>query len=274
MPARILREGIIESQRVNRLTDEEEVFYRRLMSIVDDYGRWEAHRALLRARLYPLKLDSKSEEQIGDLLFALVRERLVFIYVAEGKACLQVLTFNQQERSKSKFPPPDAQQLKAFASQALSTADEFERYLASAKQVIAGAHLVVCGFVCVCGVVCGVGDVVVGRPNGASAARTNDDAFSKERKPKSVEAVIAFGADNGVTAKDARKFHRYNETRKWKHVAGVPEGWRARLLVWKARGEEGFGVSSAESAKNLAAEVRDFDPTRPNAHTGGIPVIN
>ncbi len=48
MPNRILREGILTSERVNLLSWEAEVFYRRLMSVVDDYGRFHAHPALLR----------------------------------------------------------------------------------------------------------------------------------------------------------------------------------------------------------------------------------
>lgn len=267
MPARILREGILESQRVNRLTDEEEVFYRRLMSIVDDYGRWEAHRALLRARLYPLKLDQKSEERVGDYLVALVRERLAFIYVSEGKLFLQLLTFNQQERSKSKFPPPDAKQLKTFASPSLPAA-EMERFLAYAKQMIASAHLVVFVF----GVVCVVEDVVVVVADPASAARTDNDFSPKERKPKSVEAVIAFGSKNGLKADECRKFFEYNHARKWKAVRPPIADWRALLLVWKQRGEEGY-ESPAAVAKNSSASGGDFDAGKPNAHTGGIPIV-
>ena len=36
MPNRILREGILTSERVNALSWEAEVFYRRLMSAVDE----------------------------------------------------------------------------------------------------------------------------------------------------------------------------------------------------------------------------------------------
>lgn len=35
MPSRILREGILTSERVNALAPLEELFYRRLMSVVD-----------------------------------------------------------------------------------------------------------------------------------------------------------------------------------------------------------------------------------------------
>jgi hypothetical protein len=43
MPNRELREGILTSERINALTFPAEVFYRRLMSVVDDFGRCPAH---------------------------------------------------------------------------------------------------------------------------------------------------------------------------------------------------------------------------------------
>jgi hypothetical protein len=42
MPVRILREGILTSERVDTLSPAAEVFYRRLMSVVDDFGRFSA----------------------------------------------------------------------------------------------------------------------------------------------------------------------------------------------------------------------------------------
>jgi hypothetical protein len=57
MPNRVLREGILTSERVNALDWPAEVFYRRLMSVVDDFGRYWAKPELLRAGLYPLHHD-------------------------------------------------------------------------------------------------------------------------------------------------------------------------------------------------------------------------
>jgi hypothetical protein len=57
MPDRILRAGIIKSGAVNALGWPAEVFYRRLMSVVDDFGRYDGRSSILRADLYPLKVD-------------------------------------------------------------------------------------------------------------------------------------------------------------------------------------------------------------------------
>lgn len=107
MPNRILREGILSSERVNALGWEAEVFYRRLMSVVDDYGRYTAHPSLLRAALYPLKLETVSEACIARLLEAVREAGLVNTYEVAGKPYLELVDFRQQVRAKvSKFPEP------------------------------------------------------------------------------------------------------------------------------------------------------------------------
>lgn len=107
MPNRILREGILTSERVNLLSWEAEVFYRRLMSVVDDFGRFHAHPALLRAALYPLKLESAREAAMERLLADVEQARLVRLYEAGGKRYLEMQDFRQQVRAKvSKYPPP------------------------------------------------------------------------------------------------------------------------------------------------------------------------
>lgn len=106
MPNRILREGILTSQRVNRLGWAEEVFYRRLMSVVDDYGRYYADHGMLRAACYPRQLNKVSDSDVGKWLRACADADLVRVYPAEdGESYLELLNFGQQVRAKkSKFP--------------------------------------------------------------------------------------------------------------------------------------------------------------------------
>lgn len=64
MPVRLLREGILDSEAVCSLSFPAEVFYRRLMSVVDDFGRFDARPSVLRSRLYPLQVDKVREADI------------------------------------------------------------------------------------------------------------------------------------------------------------------------------------------------------------------
>ena len=114
MPVRLIRDGILSSEKVCSLTFAAEVFYRRLMSVVDDFGRYTADNKLLRAALYPLQLDEGDNPEyvrrtdIERWLQDCVRAGLLRMYsVSDGKHYIELLNFNQQLRaSKSKYPDP------------------------------------------------------------------------------------------------------------------------------------------------------------------------
>ncbi|MBL8226970.1 MAG: hypothetical protein JNL98_00775 [Bryobacterales bacterium] len=109
MPSRIIRETIITSERVDRLSQRAEVFYRRLLNVVDDYGRFDARPAILIAACYPLRAGLMGTEQIEAALAECVSgERpLIVLYTVDGKSYLEVQDFRQQVRSnKSKYPDP------------------------------------------------------------------------------------------------------------------------------------------------------------------------
>lgn len=108
MPNRIIREGILTSPKLAKLGWAEEVFYRRLLSVVDDYGRYYADAGMLRAACYPRQLNKVSDSDAGKWLRSCVDAALVRVYPAEdGERYLEVVKFDQQVRAKkSKFPEP------------------------------------------------------------------------------------------------------------------------------------------------------------------------
>lgn len=108
MPNRILREGILTSPKLARLGWAEEVFYRRLMSVVDDFGRYYADAGMLRAACYPRQLSKVSDSDLEKWLTVCVEAALVRVYPAEdGERYLELTNFGQQVRAKkSKFPDP------------------------------------------------------------------------------------------------------------------------------------------------------------------------
>jgi hypothetical protein len=111
MPSRIIREGINDSEAVNQLSDSAELFYRRLMLVVDDFGRFEAKATLLRAKLFAFKLDAWPEDRVEQALQECSKihngddEPLVLLYSAGKRTFLQISNFGQRKRS-SKYPGP------------------------------------------------------------------------------------------------------------------------------------------------------------------------
>lgn len=111
MPSRLLREGILDSEAVNSLTPPEEVFYRRLMSVVDDFGRFDGRPSVLRSRLYPLKIDDVREADISRWIAAAVKAGLIALYSHDSKPYILFGKLGSPRNAKSKFPdpPPDVQ---------------------------------------------------------------------------------------------------------------------------------------------------------------------
>jgi hypothetical protein len=105
MPTRILREGIIESESVNKLSPGAELLYRRLMSKVDDYGRFHNNPALILAACYPLQLDRISVTDVAGWLKEF-NDWLVTFYSVNGRKYLQLNRLGQRTRGKSKYPEP------------------------------------------------------------------------------------------------------------------------------------------------------------------------
>lgn len=121
MPVRMLREGILDSEAVNSLSAEAEVFYRRLMSVVDDYGRFDARPAVLRSRLYPIKIDAVFEVDVAKWLADCCRAGLVRTYEVDGKPYLEFLRLGSPRAKVSKFPAPHEQACQSERKQTQTT---------------------------------------------------------------------------------------------------------------------------------------------------------
>jgi uncharacterized phage protein (TIGR02220 family) len=107
MPNRVIREGIITSVPVNLLSWGAEVFYRRLLNVADDYGRFHGNPSLLRAYCYPLQLNKVSDSDIAKWLAETRKAGLVRVYSHDGKEIVEVDKFGQRVRAeKTKFPLP------------------------------------------------------------------------------------------------------------------------------------------------------------------------
>ncbi len=106
MPSRILREGILESERIHKVGPMAELFYRRLMSIVDDYGRYACDVQVLLSRCYPRRPTWADEATLTTWIAECQRVGLISLYSVNNHEYLEISDFKQATRSKSKCPDP------------------------------------------------------------------------------------------------------------------------------------------------------------------------
>jgi len=109
MPNRYVRESAIESERVNQLSWQGEVFFRRLINRVDDFGRLGANPQLLRASIFPLQIDKVSVEDVTQLIKECHDCHLLATYQGgDGKAYLVLAQWEKGRAKASRYPsPPD-----------------------------------------------------------------------------------------------------------------------------------------------------------------------
>lgn len=108
MPSRVLREGILDSEGVNKLTFPAEVFYRRLMSVVDDFGRFDGRPSILRSRLFALKVDSVREADISRWIAECEKAGLIALYAVDFKPYILFQKLGSPRAKESRYPAPPA----------------------------------------------------------------------------------------------------------------------------------------------------------------------
>lgn len=104
MPNRVLR-NYTNSEKVNTLSLGAECFFVRLITTVDDYGRYYAKEGQLLGAMYTLRPAVKTKDITG-WLNECVKARLIDIYDIKEKRYLQIHDFRQRlDRAREKYPP-------------------------------------------------------------------------------------------------------------------------------------------------------------------------
>ena len=108
---RMVRGGIISSQRMASLPWFAQVFFHKLLHVCDDAGRFEAEPTQLRPALFGAALQKVSERDVQGALVACHQAGLVKLYTVEGRGFGEVRKFGQ-EKLKSRtvlYPGPEPQ---------------------------------------------------------------------------------------------------------------------------------------------------------------------
>lgn len=106
MPTRYLKPGVRDSEAIDNLSPQAEVLFYRLLVTVDDFGRFDARPAMIKAQCFPIK-DSINIAKCKDLLDELNNKGLIYIYEVNGKPTMMMCKWDNVPRAKeSKYPAP------------------------------------------------------------------------------------------------------------------------------------------------------------------------
>lgn len=109
MPNRIIKEACRTSETLDILSAEAERMFWRLLTVADDFGRFEADARILLSTCFPLKVGSLKVVTVEKWFEELVAAGLIVIYAIESKRFGYFVTWekHQQKRAKfSKYPEP------------------------------------------------------------------------------------------------------------------------------------------------------------------------
>ena len=111
MPKRMLSDGILTSRRIDGLSPEAEVLFYRLIVVADDRGRMDGRVQVLRAKCFPLRTDTLTNDTVAKLLAELMAVGLIEKYSAGGEEFVRLPKWEKHQRLRhvrAKYPdPPD-----------------------------------------------------------------------------------------------------------------------------------------------------------------------
>lgn len=115
MPTRYLKPGVRDSELIDQLSPIAEILFYRLLVTVDDFGRYDARPAIIKAQCFPIK-DSINAKHCQEALYELANNDLITLYSIDSKPYLQMSKWDNVPRAKeSKFPECDADSIQLHA---------------------------------------------------------------------------------------------------------------------------------------------------------------
>lgn len=94
MPNRIIRDGFVDSEAINALSDWAHRVYSNLLVRCDDAGRFDGRLEFIRSHLFPLGTSRRTEE-LDKAVTELVDRGLVVRYEHAGKPFIQVMKWQR-----------------------------------------------------------------------------------------------------------------------------------------------------------------------------------
>lgn len=123
MPQRFLRPGLTNSERFNKVSLHAQSLWIRILTRVDDFGRYDARSSVLAGELFSVWNELHPEDVVNPQRIPALRSELqaaglAEFYTSEGKEVVQLLQWEERARAeKSKWPNPNGSAADSCAPQ-------------------------------------------------------------------------------------------------------------------------------------------------------------
>jgi len=250
MPSRYLRPEIRTSRRWNACSWCAQSLYIRLITLVDDFGRYEADPVILCSEAFPTFRHFRPGK-VTKLLAELHANDLIRLYQHDGKTYLQITRWKERIRStQSKFPAPPGVQNEHSANGngcKQGTSQTALRTIAATAPVSLPPQ-------------------PTPSPQPQPTGDVTNNTPSLEQVQAYFESLKAHGAD--YTPAEARQvFLSFEST---KDANGRWHSWDRRPITdWRAAVEERAGFfRSKQPKKGTHATYQQTDPNRADRNKG------
>lgn len=112
MPSRVIRGEINRSESLSAVSIEAELTFRALLMAADDYGRFDARPAILKAELFPMRASATPSKVLGWIQeLAALADPPVILYESDGRPYLYMPSWERhrgggKRGAASRYPAP------------------------------------------------------------------------------------------------------------------------------------------------------------------------
>ena len=241
MPQRFLRPGIRNSDRWNRCDERAQGLFVRLLTIVDDYGRYDGRPAVLLGDCYSVwnANNPKCQHDVSTvtaLCEQLANNGLVHFYnTPDGKCFLQIAQWIERPRVKSKWPEPVSTMLAPCCHSAGTVLSPCPP--SSPSPSPSPSPLVV--------------DKIIPLIESETTTHPKTQKFTK---PTIDELKLAM-AKAGCPESEADTFYNHFESNGWKVGGKAPmRSWQSAVATWAIRYRSNFKTQQITNADKIVLQ--------------------
>lgn len=114
MPQRFLKPGLTTSEKWNQIQFDAQSLYIRLITVVDDYGRFDGRASVIHGSCFSVWNDQNPSLQMDVVKVTALCQQLAdvglirfYTILANGKRFLEVTNWTERARTPSKWPNPE-----------------------------------------------------------------------------------------------------------------------------------------------------------------------